>query len=384
MKRDTGETKLGELVEFNPRERLKRGEIARKIPMEALEPFTKKIPLGELLSYQGGVKFKNGDTLVARITPSLENGKTSIVNCLDQGEVGFGSTEFIVLRAKEGITDPEYVYYLATDSYFRDVAIKSMTGSSGRQRVQTDVLKKLPVEIPSLAEQQKIAHTLSLLDAKIDLLRQQNETLEAMGAAVFREWFVEGANVSTIEEVAEHVRTSVKPQHNPEKEYQHFSLPAFDAKRRPVTEKGEEIRSGKYEVLNDCILVSKLNPRFPRVWLVGRAPQNAICSTEFQVFKPTDLNHLSFLYFFFLSPFAKNRLIMAASGTSGSHQRVRPSDIAQLEFSYESYDQIERFDELATPLLDKVERNNASIQELEDLRDLLLPKLMSGEVTIRP
>ena len=90
------EYKLNDFAEINPTERLPKGTIAKKIAMEVLRPFTKKIPTYFLEEYKGGVKFRNGDTIMARITPSLENGKTSYVNILDDGEVGFGSTEFIL------------------------------------------------------------------------------------------------------------------------------------------------------------------------------------------------------------------------------------------------------------------------------------------------
>jgi type I restriction enzyme S subunit len=94
--------------------------------------------------FTSGSKFKNDDTLLARITPCLENGKTAFVNCLDDNEVAFGSTEFIVMRAKENIS-PYWIYCLARDEYFRSHAISSMVGSSGRQRVHSDYLKEFTI-----------------------------------------------------------------------------------------------------------------------------------------------------------------------------------------------------------------------------------------------
>jgi len=140
--------KLGDVVIINPNETLKKGIIAKKVPMEALLPFTKKVQFFVFEKYNGGVKFKNGDTLVARITPSLENGKTVYVDLLDDDEIGFGSTEFIVLREKSRITDKQFIYYFAISNDFRDIAIKSMTGSSGRQRVQNEVVKEFEFPLP--------------------------------------------------------------------------------------------------------------------------------------------------------------------------------------------------------------------------------------------
>jgi len=163
------EYKLKDFAEINPTERLTKGTVAKKIAMEVLQPFTKKIPSFSLEEYKGGVKFRNGDTIVARITPSLENGKTSYVDILDENEIGFGSTEFIVFREKKDISDKHFVYYLATSPIVRNTAIKSMTGSSGRQRVQTDVVKEHLFDAPELPEQRAIASVLSSLDDKIDL-----------------------------------------------------------------------------------------------------------------------------------------------------------------------------------------------------------------------
>lgn len=159
--------------------------------MEYLQPFTRAISDYETAEYSGGSKFRNGDTLMARITPCLENGKTAYVSILDDGEVGFGSTEYIVFRNIEGVTDSKFVYYFVTSPWFREIAIKSMVGSSGRQRVQQSVLENLEVNLPPLEEQRRIAGILGSLDDKIELNRRINANLEAQAQALFRSWFVD-------------------------------------------------------------------------------------------------------------------------------------------------------------------------------------------------
>lgn len=168
-----------DFIEFNPRLSLKKGVVATKIAMEKLQPFTKKIPAAEQAEFAGGSKFCNGDTIMARITPCLENGKTAFVDILADGEVAFGSTEFIVMRARAGVSDPQFVYYLATSPAFRNIAIKSMVGSSGRQRVQQGVLDELELTVPPLGEQQKIGAFLAMLDQKIALNNKINDNLAA-------------------------------------------------------------------------------------------------------------------------------------------------------------------------------------------------------------
>ncbi|WP_278522627.1 restriction endonuclease subunit S [Clostridium cochlearium] len=159
--------------------------------MEKLEPYTRKITGFEETEFTSGTKFRNGDTLLARITPCLENGKTARVDILNKNEVAFGSTEFIVLREKIGITDNDFIYYLSISPEFRNLAIKSMNGSSGRQRVQKDVLEQCEIKLPSLKEQKAIAHILSTLDEKIETNNQINKKLEEMAQAIFKQWFVD-------------------------------------------------------------------------------------------------------------------------------------------------------------------------------------------------
>lgn len=170
---------LIDYIEVNPRETIAKGYIAKKIGMDRLQPFCRDISEYELSEFTGGSKFRNGDTIMARITPCLENGKTAMVNILDKNEVGFGSTEYIVFRAKEGLTTPDFVYYLVCSSLVRDPAIKSMVGSSGRQRVQTDVVENLEIDFPLLPDQARIASVLKSFDDKIALNNKINNNLAA-------------------------------------------------------------------------------------------------------------------------------------------------------------------------------------------------------------
>lgn len=159
--------KAANFIDFNPRENLPKNIEAKKVAMERLQPFTRDVSGYEIAPFSGSTKFRNGDTIMARITPCLENGKTAQVDFLENDEVGFGSTEFIVMRAKPDVSDADFVYYLATSPSFRDIAIQSMVGSSGRQRVQQGVLDTTELFVPPLPEQIEIGRTLRALDDKI-------------------------------------------------------------------------------------------------------------------------------------------------------------------------------------------------------------------------
>lgn len=171
--------KLGEIIQLNPSEKLPKGEKIKKIAMDNLNPYTREISGFTFDTYTSGTKFRNKDTLLARITPCLENGKTAYVNILDDDEVAFGSTEYFVLRAKEKLINPLYLYYLSISNEFRSVAIKSMTGTSGRQRVQKEAILNYEIDLPSIEDQEKIASRIGYLDDKILLNDRINANLVA-------------------------------------------------------------------------------------------------------------------------------------------------------------------------------------------------------------
>ena len=181
---------LQEIAFLKPTETLKKGDIAPNIPMANIKEFQRDVVKIDYGEFRGGTKFRNGDTLLAKITPCLENGKTAFVNCLQEDEIGFGSTEFIVLRAKENI-DERFLYYLSISPEFRKQAISLMEGTSGRKRVNENALKISDFLIPDFEEQRKIANILSAIDDKIQTNNQINQELEAMAKTLYDYWFVQ-------------------------------------------------------------------------------------------------------------------------------------------------------------------------------------------------
>lgn len=151
--------KLADFIQFNPKEILPKEQSFSYVDMSSLQPFTRKPNAFFTSTYKGGSRFRNGDTIMARITPCLENGKTSYINFLKPNEVAFGSTEFIVARAIQNISLPLFVYYLLCSKRVRDIAIGSMTGSSGRERVQQISLNEIEIPDYSLEFQQHIVDT---------------------------------------------------------------------------------------------------------------------------------------------------------------------------------------------------------------------------------
>ena len=192
MRSDWRVMPFSEAVVVNPRMRPVRGKAYPFISMAAVNPNSQWVEADQQREYGGGgSRFQHGDTLMARITPCLENGKIARYCSTDRSNVAFGSTEFIVFRGRPEITDNRFVYYLTQSAPVRDYAISQMTGTSGRQRVPTSALNHIDVALPPLAEQRRIAHILGTLDDKIELNRRMNATLEGMARALFKSWFVD-------------------------------------------------------------------------------------------------------------------------------------------------------------------------------------------------
>jgi type I restriction enzyme S subunit len=285
-------------------------------------------------------------------------------------------------KSKVDDLDVIYLYY-----WFKCIDINSMDSGSAIPSTSRDEVYDLDISLPCLPEQKAIAAVLSSLDDKIDLLHRQNLTLEAMAETLFRQWFIEEAQEDweecSISDFAEHIKINVIPSKNADTLFHHYSLPAYDSEQKPTIELGSDILSGKYKVLENSILVSKLNPRFPRIWAITDLHnQYAICSTEFQVLKLKNEKLFGYLYFLLRSSDVTEELMMAASGTSGSHQRVKPEDILNVKTLLSSVSLAESFSTQVLPYIKKTETNRFQIHTLEKLRDTLLPKLMSGEVRV--
>lgn len=390
MKSEWQTVRAADFMDFNPRLSIKKGTVATKISMDKLRPFTKAVPSVEQAEFSGGTKFANGDTIMARITPCLENGKTAFVDCLRENEIAFGSTEFIVLRAKPGVSDPQFVYYLATSPEFRNVAIKSMVGSSGRQRVQQPVLENLELTVPKLPEQEKIGHFLAELDDKIALNERVNDNLEQQAQAIYHERFETVSpndlpsdwRIVTLGEVATISNKSFNPLKEPEILLEHYSIPAFDEVRFPVFELSTSIKSNKFIIDASCFMISKLNPTTKRVWKPYCLTGNAVCSTEFIVYKAKDKTITDFLYSVIDSNSFSDFMCSHVTGSTGSRQRTTPSDTLSYELILPSEDELAEFQSLVSPMYAQIRINAIENDRLKRLRDSLLPKLMSGEIDV--
>ena len=384
------ECKLSDVVEINPTESLKKGTVAKKIGMDVLHPYCRAIPSFSFEPYTGGTKFKNGDTIMARITPCLENGKTAMVNILDDNEIGFGSTEYIVFRAKNNITYPYFIYYLVTSDFIRNPAIKSMVGSSGRQRVQTDVVANLSINLPPLPTQQKIARILSSLDDKIELNNKINTNLEQQAQALFKNWFVdfepfggkmpEGWKMGKLSDIADYLNGLAMQKFRPLEDEE--GLPVLKIK---------ELRQGCYDESSELCSPSKVKPEYiihdgdvifswsgsllVDIWCGGT------CGLNQHLFKVTSQTYEKWFYYLWTKHHLDKFIFLAADkATTMGHIKREELDKAEViildDTTYQNLTSVIK------PFIDEIINNRIENRKLSQIRDGLLPKLMNGEINI--
>lgn len=400
--------KLSEAIDINPRTPLKKGTIAKKISMQDLEEFNKKIRSYELSEFKsGGSKFQNGDTLLARITPSLENGKTAFVDILEDGEIGFGSTEFLVLRAKQGITDEEFIYYLSISPKFREIAIKSMTGTTGRQRVQADVLKNSFFKFPPLWEQKQIAKILSVLDEKIELNNQINLTIEEIAKTIFKHWFVDfefpnengepykssggkfkeseigmipvNWKLRSLDEIANYQNGLAMQKYRPENDEK--SLPVVKIKELNkgfTDETSDRCRNDIDEkvIINDGdVIFSWSGTLLVKIWLGGKAGLNQ------HLFKVTSKKYPKWFYYYWTKHHLPEFIRIAEDKTT-TMGHIKRTHLKEAKVVLPDDSLLNKFTLTFEPLVEKIIQLGIENRTLIYLRDSLLPKLMSGEIRI--
>lgn len=317
--------------------------------------------------------------------------------------------------------DPRFVAY-----FLRSIDFLSYSDKAAVPGINRNHLHRASIKIPtSLEEQRAIARILGTLDDKIELNRKQNETLEAMARTMFKAWFVDfepvrakmegrwkrgqslpgmpahlydlfpdrmvesefgeipdGWHVLSFEDVASQQKEVVKPEDFPNDMFFHYSIPAFDAGKMPVCELGGSIRSNKSVVHDGVVLISKLNPHIPRVWNIGEAGVSAVCSTEFTVWEAKEPANGAFLYCLASLDVFNEALCQLVTGTSNSHQRVKPEQFKGIRVFSAVEDLISGFSMAAAAILESTYKRRIESADLSRIRDVLLPKLVSGALRI--
>jgi len=413
------EMELGKAIQFNPTERILKGKIAKKIPMDRLTAYEKKIKGFEIAEYSAGPKFRNGDTLVAKITPCLENGKTAQVDILEDNEVAFGSSEFIVLRENENTLN-DFIFYLAKSPAFRKRAIGCMEGTSGRKRVNEGALKLQVLPIPNKTTQQKIASVLSTLDSKIELNNRINAELEAMAKTIYDYWFVQfdfpdkngkpykssGGKMVWSEELKRDVPevflgcklgdilastgTGLNPRDNfllGEGNNFYVTIKNIEQGRVVLDDKCDKISDTSLEIINKRsdlkigdILFTSIEP-VGITYLILEKPKNWNINESVFTIRPNyDKVTSEFLFMFLSGDYIKSYTKNVSAGSI--HKGVRHSLLKDCKFILPVRNTVDAFTMKIQPILNKLDLIHKENLKLTELRDWLLPMLMNGQVRV--
>ena len=391
MKSEWTKKNLSDIADFNPRETIKKGAIAKKISMDVLRPFCRDIPYYVEECFSGGTKFRNGDTIMARITPCLENGKTAQVSILNDGEIGFGSTEYIVFRAKEGIADKNYLYYLVCSPEIREPAIKSMVGSSGRQRVQTDVVKNLEIDVPPLVEQEKIGSFLKVFDDKIALNDRINNNLEQQAQALFKSWFLDyqpwsgsapdSWNCGKLGDF-----TVIKRGGSPRPIQEYLSdsglrwlkISDVTSLQTPfvIDIKDHIIEAGLKKTVflkaGSLVLSNSATPGVPKILDVDS------CIHDGWLYFPESKFSKEYLYLYF--KYIRQQLINLSNGSVFNN--LKTDILKAYPTILPDTETLRRFDDIVHPIFLQMKNLTRESHKLTNMRDALLPKLMSGKLDV--
>jgi type I restriction enzyme S subunit len=415
------EVSLGEFAEINPRRTISKGACAKFIDMAALPIYgrdinNKDIALREFTS--GGAKFRNGDTLLARITPCLENGKTAFVSCLNRGEFAFGSTEFIVLGPKS-VDDSLFLYYLARSEEFRTYAISRMEGTSGRQRVPNSAVAEYRFLCPPPTVRSEIGRILGGIDDRIALLRETNGTLEAIAQALFKSWFVDfdpvHANAGTqapslppeIQALFPATFTDSPQGPIPEGWSWKTLDEAYEINPKRLLKKGvlakyldmasvqtrghvtEEVIDREFgsgtKFCNGDTLLARITPCLENgktafVDFLG-PNETGWGSTEFVVLKPKAPLPDFHGYLLARQSVFREFAIRSMSGTSG-RQRVQNDVLGSFNLAMPDEPIATAFSQVVTPIQQSISANHKQAKTLANLRDSLLPRLISGQLKL--
>ena len=285
--------------------------------------------------------------------------------------------------------NPKYIKYYCLSQKYKNW-VKGFSTGSTRGNINAQTYADMVVYLPSRKQQDYIVEILDSMEEKRKINNKINNNLEQQARAIYRERFEvvpsvglpSGWRVVSLGEVATISNKSFNPLKETEIMLEHYSIPAFDEMRFPVFELSTDIKSNKFVIDASCFMISKLNPTTKRVWRPYCLTDNAVCSTEFIVFKAKDEAITDFLYSVIDSNSFSEFMCSHVTGSTGSRQRTTPSDTLSYEMILPSDYELTEFQSIVSPMYTQIRINIIENEKLKKLRDSLLPKLMSGEIDV--
>lgn len=389
-------TTFRDLVEINPKVDLKKGESYPFVEMALVEPSNRYVRTEKERTFKGGgSRFLDDDTIFARITPCLENGKIGQYKGL-KSKAAFGSTEFFVFRSRNNISDSGYVYYLCRSDLVKSPAIKSMSGASGRQRASIDSILDVQVPAHSFSTQRKIAAILSAYDDLIENNLRRIKILEEMAQNLYREWFVKFRFPGYEKVKFVESPLGMIPEgwgiHNIFDEAEVTYGYAFKSKRFTTKKIGKpvvrirDILAGKsdtfsdeevterYNIKNGDLLVGMDGDFHMGFWIGG--PANLV--QRVARFRPNGRVSRYLLFFLLKEPIETFNATI--SGTTVAH--LGHKHISTIQFLIPPDHILRIIDQNLEQFLKEIINLRISNETLRQTRDLLLPKLISGDFDV--
>ena len=283
-----------------------------------------------------------------------------------------------------------YLYYLLKSLKPQFTAIASNKQTTGLGHVTIRDMKEMMIELPDYDIQKSVGEYLYSIDQKVCINQRINDNLEQQAQAIFSERFEKvssedlpaGWRVVSLGEVATISNKSFNPLKEAKRILEHYSIPAFDEARFPVFEPSTSIKRNKFVIDTSCFMISKLNPTTKRVWKPYCLTENAVCSTEFIVYKAKNEFITDCLYSVINSNSFSDFMCSHVTGSTGSRQRTTPSDTLSYEMVLPTEDELTEFQSLVSPMYAQMRINAIENDKLKQLRDSLLPKLMSGDLDV--
>lgn len=391
--------KFGEVVEFSPKIKMVKGNKYPFIPMELIDGGFKYVkPIEEKELVGGGAKFEEGDTLFARITPCLQNGKIAQAKNL-KNKPGFGSTEYFIFRGIPNVTDNDYVFYLSQMKEFRDNAINSMVGASGRQRADAGHVKSFVFNLPPLETQKKIASILSGYDDLIENNLKRIKILEEMAQQTYEEWFVrmrfpgyetaamnaetglpegwEKVKLGDVCDFSQGLQVGVENQFTESNENRSRFIRIVD-----ITQNTQEIRfidnpktSNQFITFKDIFMVRYGAPQ------VSTNYEGIIANNFFKIkIKNEEKLKRKFLFTFLNRPIINEYLLSIS--VSATMPAISFKSFSTIEIIIPKIDLQEKLHNWVDKIYEEKLNLQSQNQRLREGRDLLLPRLMMGIVEV--
>ena len=286
---------------------------------------------------------------------------------------------------------PEYlVYYFHTPiGQHKLLSNASQVGVPALAR-PSSTFQQIEVVLPELSIQKCVVEIISTIQKKIVNNQELNDNLQQQAELLYHKRFETvnrdklpvGWRIVRLGDVATISKKSFNPAKEPEMMLEHYSIPAFDEAHFPVFEPSTAIKSNKFIVDDSCFMISKLNPTTKRVWKPYCLTANAVCSTEFIVYKAKSQDLTDFLYSVIDSTSFSDFMCSHVTGSTGSRQRTTPSDTLAFELVLPNAEEIAEYQGVVSPMFEQIKCNAIENDRLKRLRDSLLPKLMSGELDV--